>query len=119
MIYTDGSHLTADSLDELYTYASKIGLNPDWIDFMGRMFHPHFDICGHVKSRVLADVNVTKVSCRELVKLCIKNFRLPETETGVRTDEATKVLTRLELPTEAEYKRMIDNIFQRAGIKRD
>jgi hypothetical protein len=110
MIYTDGQHLTADSLHELYRYANEIGLNPGWIDFMGRNIHPHFDICGRVKVRVLADVRVQKVSCKELVRLCIKNFRVPNTD---------KNAPNLEMPTEAEYERMIDNIFRRAGIIRD
>jgi len=120
MVYTDGVHLTADSLGELYEYANKVGLNPDWIDFMGRTFHPHFDICGHVKRRVLADVSVQKVSCKELVKLCIKNFRLPETKSGLRNPErpVKQSLSELQIPSEADYGRMIDNIFKKAGIER-
>jgi hypothetical protein len=120
MVYTDGVHLTADSLHELYAYANKIGLNPDWIDFMGRTVHPHFEICGHVKKRVLADGNVKKVSCREIVRLCKLNFRLPETESQKQEWELhhNKSLANIEKPTESEYERMLDNIFKKAGIKR-
>lgn len=120
MVYTDGIHLTADSIDELYEYASKVGLHPNWIDFMGRNIHPHFDICGHVRNRVLADTDVQKVTCREIIRLCKKNFRLPEEESAtehIATNDKTP-LQKLELPTEAEYERMFENIFKRAGIKR-
>jgi hypothetical protein len=120
MVYTDGIHLTADSIDELYKYASKVGLNPNWIDFMGRNIHPHFDICGHVRKRVLADINVKKVTCREIVRLCKKNFRLPENESLVK-DMVAKEPTlsqKLQLPSEADFERMFDNIFKRTGIKR-
>ena len=118
-MYTDGSHLTADSLDELYGYATRIGLNPDWIDFMGRNIHPHFDICGNVKQRVLADINVQKVSCRDLVKLCIRNFRIPEDDGYTHpATSADNTPGKLQLPTETEYERMIDNIFNKAGLDR-
>lgn len=112
MVYTDGIHLTADSLDELYLYANKTGLNPAWIDFMGRTIHPHFNICGHVKRRVLADMSVQKVSCKEIVRLCQLNFRLPENQAELQKNK------RHDMPSESDFQRMIDNIFKRAGITR-
>jgi|GEM_PF-4757468 len=119
MLYTDGVHLTADSLDELYAYASKIGLHPEWIDFMGKTLHPHFDICGHVKQRVLADENVQKVSRKEIVRLCKLNFRLPETDDELQeTAMQEKTSSNLQLPSESDYERMLNNIFKRAGIRR-
>lgn len=119
MVYTDGVHLTADSLDELYNYANKIGLNPDWIDFMGRTIHPHFDICGHVRKRVLEDINVKKVTCKDLVRLCIRNFRVPEQEDNIQQGEiSSQNSLNLQLPSEGDYERMFDNIFKRTGIKR-
>jgi hypothetical protein len=120
MIYTDGSHLTADSLHELYNYANKMGLHPDWIDFMGKTIHPHFDICGHVKRRVLADVAVKKVTCKELVRLCKLNFRLPEKDSDLQEWDLhhNKHSSDSQMPSESEYERMIDNIFKRTGIER-
>lgn len=119
MLYTDGAHLTADSLDELYGYANKIGLQPEWIDFMGKNLHPHFDICGRVKQRVLADENVQKVTRKEIVQLCKQNFRLPETDddwqaTNVQGDSSPDS----QLPSESDYERMLNNIFKKAGISR-
>src|SRR5437868_2961479 len=120
MVYTDGVHLTADSLDELYGYASQIGLNPDWIDFMGKNIHPHFNICGHVKQRVLADLSVQKVTCKEIVRLCILNFRLPEIDNELweRNSSDKRNLPGLQMPSESDFKRMIDTIFKRMGISR-
>jgi hypothetical protein len=120
MIYTDGAHLTADSLHELYDYATKIGLHPDWIDFMEKTIHPHFDICGHVKKRVLADASVKKVSSKELVSLCKINFRLPETDSELQEWEIhhAKNVADLQMPSASDYERMLDNIFKKVGIKR-
>ena len=121
MLYTDGSHLVAESLQELYQYANKVGLNTEWIDFMGRNLHPHFDICGHVKARVLQDENVKQISTKELVQLLKLNYRLPETEVELNEWEAhhKTTLNKLELPSATDYKRMLDGIFKRSGIKFD
>ena len=119
MIYTDGTHLTADSLDELYKYANKVGLNTDFIDFGGKNIHPHFDICGKVRQRVLADMEVKKVTCREIVKLCIVNFRLPSTAGELRDWEAhhKQKISDLPLPSPSDFGRMVDNIFKKSGLK--
>jgi hypothetical protein len=118
MLYTDGVHLIADSLHELYEYASKIGLNPEWIHFMGRNIHPHFDICGNVRRRVLQDEKIKQVSRREIVRLLKFNYRLPETEQEIKEWEAyhAKELD-MEMPSEADYERMLGNVFTRTGIK--
>lgn len=119
MVYTDGSHLIADTLQELYAYATKIGLNHEWIDFMGRNVHPHFDIFGHVKKRVLADETVKKVSKKELVKILKLSYRLPETAQEKEEWENfhNKKLQDLEHPSEDDFKKMIDNIFKKSGLK--
>ena len=39
MTFTDGIHLTADSLDELHEFASKIGLKRSWFQ---NHLHPHY-----------------------------------------------------------------------------
>lgn len=44
MVYTDGIHLVADSLDELHAFAQKIGLKREW--FQDHPKHPHYDIFG-------------------------------------------------------------------------
>ena len=42
MIYTDGTHLVADSLTELHKFALSIGLRHDW--FQDHPRHPHYDL---------------------------------------------------------------------------
>lgn len=88
MLYTDGRHLISDNLHELYEYAHRIGLNVEWIHFMGRNIHPHFDIYGNVRRRVLQDENVMQVSCREIVRILKFNYRLPQTEKEMKEWEA-------------------------------
>jgi hypothetical protein len=118
MVYTDGNHLVADSLQELYEYADKVGLDRDWMKFMGRTVHPHFDIFGNVKSRVLQDANVKQVTVRELVKITKLNYRLPETDDELQEWETfhDKKLKDIELPSDSDYKRMIDAIMKKAGL---
>jgi hypothetical protein len=118
MIYTDGSHLIAESLDELCAYADKIGLNRYWLQLSGRNLHPHFDICGKVKERILADINVKKVSAKEIVKICKLSFRPPQNDSEVKIWEERNGKSIDDIkPTEGEYERMIRNIFKRSGVK--
>ena len=42
-VYTDGTHLIADSLDELHAFAAKIGLKRYWFQDAKKL-HPHYDI---------------------------------------------------------------------------
>jgi hypothetical protein len=119
MVYTDGIHLTADSLDELFEYANKIGLNLDTISYQGKTFHPHFKICGVIKQKVLTDTNVEKVSCKEIVRLCILNFRVTEKDSTLQKKEYdSKNTPDLYVPSSNDYERMIGNIFKKAGFKR-
>jgi hypothetical protein len=118
MIYTDGSHLIAESLDELCSYADKIGLNRYWLQLSGRNLHPHFDICGKVKERILADINVKKVSAKEIVKICKLSFRPPQTDSEVKEWEERNGKSIDDIkPSESDYERMMRNIFKRSGVK--
>lgn len=116
MLYTDGSHLIADSLHELYEYACNIGLNPEWIDVRGRTFHPHFDICGNVRKRVLKDTSVKQVSCKEIVRLLKLNYRLPEAEEEIQEWESyhDKEL-KIDLPSERDFDRMFSEVLRRTS----
>jgi hypothetical protein len=118
MLYTDGAHLIGESLAELCTYADKIGLNRYWLHLQGRSIHPHFDICGKVKERILTDRNVKQVSTKEIVRICKRSFRPPETESEVQEWEAQNGKSIEDIkPTELDYERMIRNIFKRSGLK--
>lgn len=117
MVYTDGSHLIADSLDELYAYATKMKLNWDWLHLAGKNVHPHFDICGQVRKRVLADNEVKIVSPREIVRLSRLNYQPPETEAEKRAWEQHhgKKLEDI-MPTASDFERMLNNIKMRTGL---
>lgn len=117
MLYTDGAHLVADSLQELYTYARKMRINWDWLHASGRNFHPHFDICGEVRKRVLADTAVRVVSKKEIVRLCQVNYNLPETEQEIEAWEKHHG-EKFELPkaTQSDFDRMLENIKKRTGL---
>lgn len=49
MVYTDGTHLVADTLEELHEFAAKIGLRPEW--FQDHPRHPHYDTISEGKRR--------------------------------------------------------------------
>lgn len=119
MVYTDGVHLVAESLAELCSYAQKIGLNQEWLQIMGRKIHPHLDICGKVRQRVLADSNVKKVSPKEIVKICKLNYRVPETPEEVIEWENhhNKKMEDVPMPTERDFDRMFSNIMKRVGLQ--
>jgi hypothetical protein len=117
MVYTDGAHVIADSLQELYAYAEKMRLSWDWLHLSGKTLHPHFDICGHVRQRVLGDKRVKRVSTKEIVRLCRLNFRPPETQDEKKEWENhhNMKMDEVPMPSEKDYKRMFDNIRKRLG----
>ena len=118
MLYTDGAHLIAESIDELIRYVTKLGLNPDWIHFMGKNFHPHFDICGQIKKRVLLDKQVQKVSKKDIVKLCKLYYSIPENDQEVKEWEEfhQKPISSIPMPSESDYDRMFENIMSRVNV---
>ena len=118
MVYTDGMHLVAESLAELCAYADKIGLNREWLQLKGKNIHPHLDICGKVKQRVLADKNVKQISQKEIVKICQLNYREPHTENEIKELESyhNKKIAEVEKPCNSDYDRMFKNIFRRCGL---
>ena len=69
-IYTDGTHLTADTLDELHQFAKSIGLKREW--FQDHR-HPHYDLKGS-KRRAAIDAGAKLVGVRAMVVLsCYAN----------------------------------------------
>lgn len=45
-------HLVADSLDELHTFAAKLGLRRSW--FQAKTHYPHYDVTTSVRLRAIA-----------------------------------------------------------------
>ena len=64
-------HLVADSLTELHTFATKLGLKRHW--FHEKSYYPHYDITMPIRSRALGigaiDAN------RATVIACCKKIR--------------------------------------------
>jgi hypothetical protein len=46
-------HMVADSLEELYLMADKIGVNRKWIQDIGTP-HEHFDVCLSAKKKAIS-----------------------------------------------------------------
>ncbi len=66
MVYTDRTHLVADSLDELHSFAIKIGLKRHFYEGV-RKGHPHYDLTNNkILEKVLLE-NVSIISSRELL----------------------------------------------------
>lgn len=76
MILTDGVHLMSDSLDELHSFAGKIGLKRKW--FQNHERHPHYDLTSNriVQKALKNGANI--VNSRELVMLIKKQRKAVE-----------------------------------------
>ncbi len=71
MIYTDGIHLITDGdIEELHTFAKKIGLKRDW--FQANKRHPHYDIFRSMVSAAISNGAVV-VSRRKIVNMLKRN----------------------------------------------
>lgn len=64
MVYTDGIHLVADSLEELHRFARGIGLRKSW--FQDKRL-PHYDLTTQRASQRAINVGAIVVSSRTIV----------------------------------------------------
>lgn len=65
------SHLVADSLDELHTFADKLGLRRSW--FQSKTHYPHYDVTKSVRTRALA--MGARGAAREKIVSCARKMR--------------------------------------------
>jgi hypothetical protein len=65
MVYYDGIHLSADTLDELHSFAKECGLKMEW--FQNHHKHPHYDVWGGRNERMVLRLGAKEVSEREMV----------------------------------------------------
>ncbi len=80
MVYTDGTYLVADSVDELHAFAGKIGLIREW--FQDHPQHPHYNLFGVMYSRAI-DTGAIYVWDRDLMPdKSIKSLDAPFEEYG-------------------------------------
>lgn len=68
MIYTDGIHLVADSLEELHMFAKKIGIGKNRYHGF-KKGHPHYDLLSIKEAFVVGYAGAIPVSSRTLVLL--------------------------------------------------
>lgn len=64
-------HLVADSLDELHSFADRLGLKRSW--FQSKTLYPHYDVTKSVRSRALA--MGAQGADREQIVSCAKRMR--------------------------------------------
>ena len=67
MIYTDGTHLVGDSLEELHEFAQRVGLRREW--FQDHPRHPHYDLTTWRMARKVIKAGVRLVSPKNLMKV--------------------------------------------------
>jgi hypothetical protein len=70
MIYSDGTHVIADTLVELHAFAKSVGIKRCWFHYHPR--HPHYDTTGKRKLLVEASPLVKFVSSKQIVRLSQK-----------------------------------------------
>lgn len=69
MIYTDGIHLVADTLEELHLFAKQIGLKFEW--FQNKKKHPHYDIFNSKLDKALLNGAIF-INKRDIINICKK-----------------------------------------------
>jgi len=68
MIYTDGSHLVADTIDELHSFALSIGMKKEWFR---NTTMPHYSIHGRIREKALKE-GAEMCSSLDVFYLCNK-----------------------------------------------
>lgn len=72
MVYSDGTHLIADTLDELHEFAKRLSLHREW--YQGKKsYHPHYDLFGRRKRKALK-LGAKLITEREAVKICQEKY---------------------------------------------
>lgn len=70
-VYTDGTHLVADTLTQLHDFAERLGLKREWYQDHPR--HPHYDLTTGRAYRRALDLGAERISAPELL---VKSQRL-------------------------------------------
>ena len=60
-------HLVADSLDELHSFAARLGLQRKW--FQSKSFYPHYDVTLSVKVRAMR-LGAVHADRRKIIGCC-------------------------------------------------
>lgn len=71
MVYTDGVHLIADSLEELHAFALSIGLKRCWFQ---NHRHKHYDLTTRRKVLAAIEAGAWSVSTRDCMLISLSNI---------------------------------------------
>lgn len=74
MIYCDGIHLIASSIEELHQFAKKIGLKECYYRNPRKKRHPHYDIMSEKVRKKVFENGAQLITDKEIVKLCRKFY---------------------------------------------
>jgi len=70
MVYTDRIHMIATTVDELHSFANKIGLHKCYYRNPIKKKHPHYDLMTEKIRNKAINEGAVLVTDREIVKLC-------------------------------------------------
>jgi len=70
MVYSDGIHLIASSIEELHQFAETIGLHRCYYRNPRKKRHPHYDIMSEKVRKKVFENGAELVNDRTIVKLC-------------------------------------------------
>ena len=71
MVYFDGVHLIADTLEELHSFANQCGLKRKW--FQDNPKHPHYDVLGQKNIKKVKKFGAKEVGSKEIINILKQN----------------------------------------------
>lgn len=74
MVYSDGIHMIASTIEELHEFANKIGLHKCYYRNPRKKRHPHYDIMSEKVRLKVFENGAQSVTDRTIVKLCKKFY---------------------------------------------
>jgi hypothetical protein len=73
MVFTDGLHLVALSLDELHSFAERIGLSKSL--FIDNIKHPYYNVSNYSSQKVI-EHGACIVPTKRIVEICNHSYGL-------------------------------------------
>lgn len=74
MIYSDGVHMIASSIEELHEFAASINLHKSYYRNPRKKKHPHYDLMSERVRKAAFENGAILVTDREIVRLCRKFY---------------------------------------------
>ena len=77
-IYTDGTHLVGDTLEELHEFAKRLGFKRHWFQEHAR--HPHYDLTTNGALRRALEKGAKLIAAQEVIRICERAIAEPKNE---------------------------------------